>query len=92
MTLVTLNVIQEWEVDSLLDFLIKFKLQTKAKKYYNVEDLEDVYESDKYLGEIEDMEYWLGTLDGYYRLDYMEEQHCEFYTIEKINKDEVLLK
>lgn len=90
MTLVVLNIKKSWTAVGLIDFLTQFELETKAKKYYNVEDLEDIYESDNYTDDDFDMKYWLGILDGNYTFNYVEEQHCEYWRIDKINKYEVL--
>jgi hypothetical protein len=58
---------QEWEVESLVEFLVVFKLEKEALKHYEVGGLGDIYESMNYSSDDEEIMYWL---DNHYTKRY----------------------
>ena len=73
MTLVVDDVINSWEVSSLLDFISQFEIEKYFLKVFkDKKDIQDIYESDYYDSDDYHIQEWL-------------EQDKKFYTMREVN-------
>jgi|2_EtaG_2_1085320.scaffolds.fasta_scaffold229883_3 hypothetical protein len=73
MTLVVDDVINAWEVSSLLDFISQFEIEKYFLKVFkDKKDIQDIYESDYYDSDDYHIQEWL-------------EQDKKFYTMREVN-------
>ena len=85
------DVINSWEVSSLLDFISQFKLEKYFLKVFkDKKDIQDIYESDYYDSDDYHIEEWLEQDKKLYTINEINDgSDCiEFWEINEVKKDE----
>lgn len=83
---------QEWEFEDLLDFLKEFKLEKEALEYYEVETLDDIYDSPSYGSDDSEIMYWLDVhfKDRYFFCDWDVEGYGK-WKVSEVTKEGIIV-